>query len=394
MAHRQTGGYKEEPGVAVPGDHSSALRRATVNLFLRRALSRRVHAGSQVVQLHSARATALRCNPALVRAPGTGRGRGVFFAGGWFGRCGFDTFQKTASVDRLRGLDSTGGGRAGTFAQDSRLKGSSVGSSGLVSQWTGLCTWVAKGSSACCPIPRGAHYSAKGGAGSCTVPSPAYDPLRDRDPPNVIHRFFASLFCSLNFVLLFLARSCLQENYQPITALAAGARRSITRSGEASAQDGLDTCVSRGPVGSRARPSAGSGLVAVCQGLNAAKTGALDRGSSEAGQGSKGSYGSHGPRCLPPLAPSNLTHGPSAPRCCSQSHLFRLSPLPASLTGLPPTHRWGPSIPDAYHTLPYHPTTPGLPICILAFAWRVYFNGQPPLPHGPRPHPLPPQGPS
>jgi hypothetical protein len=198
--------------------------------FLRRALSRRVHAGSQVVQLHPARATALRCNPALVRAPGTGRGRGVFFAGGWFGRCGFDTFQKTASVDRLRGLDSTGGGRAGTFAQDSRLKGSSVGSSGLVSQWTGLCTWVAKGSSACCPIPRGAHYSAKGGAGSCTVPSPAYDPLRDRDPPNVIHRFFASLFCCLNFVLLFLARSCLQENYQPITALASGARRSITRS--------------------------------------------------------------------------------------------------------------------------------------------------------------------
>jgi hypothetical protein len=124
------------------------------------------------------------------------------------------------------------------------------------------------------------------------------------------------------------------------------------------------------------------------------KDGGLDRGSSEAGQGSKGSYGSHRPRCLPPLAPSNLTHGPSAPRCCSQSHLFRLSPLPASLTGLPPTHRWGPSIPDAYHTLPYHPTTPGLPSCILAFAWRVYFNGQPPLPHGPRPHPLPPQGPS
>jgi hypothetical protein len=109
MAHRQTGGYKEEPGVAVAGDHVSVL------LFSKCS----VYSGAQLACL----SCALLCNKcciathsssysfiiiALACVQLSARIRKLFYFGlksrgskqGLPGGVGFESFQKITSCDR------------------------------------------------------------------------------------------------------------------------------------------------------------------------------------------------------------------------------------------------------------------------------------------------------
>jgi hypothetical protein len=103
MAHRQSGGYKEEPGVAVAGDHVS------VQLFNLMAVTHSAGFGYRVCALQCS-----TCNTrnnffasAIIQSPQlrvfASPSALVWRQGmrqGWAWRCGFDAFQKITSGTR------------------------------------------------------------------------------------------------------------------------------------------------------------------------------------------------------------------------------------------------------------------------------------------------------